>query len=192
MKENNLFDEALIDNMKFSNPIIKDQIEILESSKHQLLFRTILAANGGQNQLHYHTAIKEIFKVRKGKLTVVVGDSKKVLTEGDEAIINSGVHHMFLNVSEEEAVFDVTVENPKRMIEGLQIMYGLASDGKINSKGLPKNIFHTVIALKMLDAFSPKYPFVIQKSIISLLSFLGTLFGVKKKLLDKYCLIKLT
>ena len=126
--------------IEFSNSIIKDRIEILESSEQKLIFRTYLASGGGQNQLHYHTKINETFRVISGELNVVINDKELLLKAGKTYVIPPYTNHMFFNTSSKEVVFDVEVLNPKKMITALRIFYGLTSDGKTNSDGLPNNL----------------------------------------------------
>ena len=174
-------------NNEFSNTSIKDRIIVLENTTHKLVFRTFLESGGGQNQIHYHSKINETFKIIKGKLIVKINEEEKTLISGNKHTILPYTNHMFYNTSKEEVIFDVEIINPNKMIKGLQIMYGLNNDDKTNSRGLPKNILHAAIGLKMLDAFSPKAPHFIQKNTIAILAFLGNVFGVEKSLLDKYC-----
>ncbi len=173
--------------LEFSNPIIKDRIEVLKNSTSLLIFRTFLKPNGGQHELHYHTRLDEKFKVIKGTLNIMIGDRKMVLNAGDEQTIPPFTSHMFYNRSGEQVVFDVEVVNPQKMMNALQIMYGLTNDVKTNKKGLPNNILHTAIGLKMMDAFSPKVPYFIQKVGISTLATLGKIIGLEKQLVEKYC-----
>lgn len=173
-------------NIEFSNPIIKDRIEVLESSNHKLVFRTFLKAGGGQNELHYHTKINETFRVISGELNVVINDKELLLKEGNTYVILPRTNHMFFNSSDKEVIFDVEILHPKKMIIALRIFYGLTLDGKTNRDGLPNNIFHTAIGLNMMDAFSPKVPFILQKAGIASLSILGKIIGIEKSLIKKY------
>lgn len=150
--------------IEFFNPIIKDRIEILENLEHKLSFRTFLEAGGGQNQLHYHTKISETFKIISGELNVIIDSNETVLKKGSEYSILPHTNHMFFNRSEEQVVFDVEIPNPQKMINALRIMYGLTNDEKVNKEGLPNNIFYAAIGLKMMDAFSPEVPYIIQKN----------------------------
>ncbi len=174
-------------NTIFSNPIIKDRIEILESSKDKLVFRTFLESKGGQNQPHYHSKLNETFKIIEGELHVRIGKTEKVLTAGDHYTIQHRTGHMFLNTSNSPVIFDVEILNPQRMIQALQIMYGLANDGKTTRAGLPKNIFHIAIGLHMMDAFSPKFPYFIQKMGIGILAQLGKCLDIENRLIREYC-----
>lgn len=173
--------------IEFSNSIIKDRIVIIEDSKYKLIFRVFLESGGGQNQLHYHSKINETFKIVKGELNIVIDSNEKILITGDEYAILSYTSHMFYNKSDKQVIFDVEIKNPQKIIKALQIMYGLTNDKKTNKEGLPNNIFHTAIGLNLMDAFSPKIPFIIQKIGISFFYILGKIFGIEKQLIKKYC-----
>ena len=172
--------------IEFSNPILKDRIEVLEHSEDVLLFRTFLEPNGGQTTLHYHSRLHEKFKIIEGELNVMVNDDEVTLRLGDEQMITPFTRHKFYNKSTEKVVFDVEIAVPRRMLQALQIMYGLVEDGKTNKEGLPKNILHTAIGINMMDAFSPKIPYFLQKIGISILAGLGRLLGIEKMLIKKY------
>jgi hypothetical protein len=66
-------------------------------------------------------------------------------------------------------------------------MYGLASDGKVNTAGIPRNIFHLAIGVQLLNAYIPSFPLKLQQLGIGLLSSIGQRFGIKKKLIETYC-----
>lgn len=173
---------------EFSNFIIKDRLRIIENSKYKLKFRTFLESGGGQNQLHYHSKINETFKIIKGELNIVIDKEEKILITGKEYSIPPHTNHMFYNKSTEQVIFDVEIKNPGKMINALQIMYGLTNNGQTNKKGLPNNIFHTAIGLNMMDAFSPKIPYLLQKGSISIIALLGKTIGIEKALIEKHCI----
>jgi len=174
--------------IEFSNSRIKDRLRIIENSKYKLKFRTFLESGGGQNQLHYHSKISETFKIIKGELNIVIGNDEKTLITGNEYSILPETNHMFYNKSDEQVIFDVEIKNPEKMINALQIMYGLTNDGQTNKDGIPNNLFHTAIGLDMMDAFSPKVPYLLQKGSISIIAFLGRILGIEKKLIEKHCI----
>ena len=173
---------------EFSNPIIKDRIEIIEDSASMLRFRTYLLPGGGQSAMHFHARIVERFQVITGALTVQVGKEELVLKAGASHAILPFVKHRFYNPSASVVVFEVEIANPQNMLRALQIMYGLANAGKTNEKGMPLKILHTAIGVHMMDAFAANIPYFIQKPGIVLLATLGKWFGVERKLLDQYCL----
>ncbi|TYP71019.1 cupin domain-containing protein [Aquimarina intermedia] len=174
-------------NKRFSNPIIKDEIEILYESDEKLVFRTYLHADGGQSGLHYHTKITEKFKVIDGELTVSINKTKIVLKPNEEAVINPSDVHQFVNTSNAAVVFEVEITPSLQIKKALQIFYGLAKDVKVYNNGLPKNIFYMAIGLHMMDAYIPNVPRSMQRLGITTLALIGEAFGLKKKLLLRYC-----
>ena len=172
--------------VEFSNSVIKDRILILEDTKENLIFKTFLAPGGGQNDLHYHSKLYEEFKIIKGELKVVLDKEEKTFVTGDKQIIEPFTNHKFYNNSKSEVVFEVKISKPGQMKKALQIMYGLVEDDKATKKGLPKNLFHIAIGIHLMDAFSPKCPFLLQKAGIKLLVFIAKLLKIDKKLFAKY------
>ena len=174
-------------NCTFSNPILKDRIKILKETENQLIFRTYLEPTGGQSKLHFHTKIIEKFQVIQGELTVLLDKDENVFRTNESQLIAPLTSHRFYNKSNEEVVFDVEITHPGRMKHALQIMYGLAEDGKTNKAGLPKNLFHLAIGLNMMDAYSPDFSQKLQHFAIKTLADLGKAMGMEKKLMEKYC-----
>ncbi|WP_378185414.1 cupin domain-containing protein [Aquimarina sp. W85] len=174
-------------NKRFSNPIIKDEIEILYESDEKLVFRTYLQAGGGQSGLHYHTKINERFKIMNGELTVTVNKTKSIVKPNDEVVINPFDVHRFENTSNTAVIFEVTITPPLEIRKALQTFYGLAKDGKVYDNGLPSNIFYMAIGLHMMDAYIPNVPRSMQRLGITTLALIGEAFGLKKKLLLRYC-----
>ncbi|MFL1897436.1 cupin domain-containing protein [Aquimarina sp. 2-A2] len=174
-------------NKRFSNPIIKDEIEILYESDEKLVFRTCLQADGGQSGLHYHTKINERFKIIDGELTITVNKTKSIIKSNDEATIHPFDVHRFENTSNTAVVFEVTITPPLEIKKALQIFYGLAKDGKVYSNGLPRNILYMAIGLHMMDAYIPNVSRSMQRLGITTLAVMGKAFGLKKKLIQRYC-----
>jgi len=170
----------------FSNPIIKDVIEIIEDTKDRLVFKTYLQPFGGQNTMHYHSKLTETFKIIEGELVVFLNNKKIILKQGDCAIIKPFDVHQFINASNKKVIFKVEIHPAKQIKQGLQIIYGLANNGKTFKSGLPKNIFYTAISLNMMDAFVPTAPLCIQKAGITFLATLGKCLGLEKKLLNTF------
>lgn len=174
-------------NIKFSNPIIKDEIEILHESSEKLIFRTYLEAGGGQANTHYHTKITEKFKVIEGELTVILNGEKRVLNSSTKAIVKPFDTHQFFNASGKAVIFEVEITPAQNIIKGLKIFYGLATDGKVYNNGLPKNIFYTAIGLQMLDAYVSNVPLRHQKIGVSILATIAKKIGVEQTLMSRYC-----
>ena len=174
-------------NVTFSNPILNNEIGILSESEESLVFKTTLLPQSGQTQKHYHTKITEVFKVISGELQVFINNKPFLLKENETRQISPFTKHQFYNPTNKTVVFKVTVNTPGKLREGLQIMYGLAEDGKVYKNGLPKNILLMAIALQKMDTYVPNIPRGVQNLGITVLAFLGKTLGLEQKHLRKYC-----
>ena len=106
---------------------------------------------------------------------------------GDQALILPLESHRFYNTSKQIVIFEVEVTDPKELKNALQLMYGLAKTDRVYKNGLHKNILHTAIGLHMMDAYTPGIPLPLQKIGISILAYMGRIFGIEKKLMKAYC-----
>lgn len=171
----------------YANPALQNEIVFLNATHEQLYFRTYLKSGGGQKQTHYHTKFCEHFKVIKGELQVEINATTKTLYKNDTATIRPYEVHRFYNASGTDVIFEVEARPALDLKQGFQIMYGLASDGKVNTAGIPRNIFHLAIGVQLLNAYIPSFPLKLQQLGIGLLSSIGQRFGIKKKLIETYC-----
>ncbi len=172
---------------RYPNPTLQNEIEFTDTTNGTLRFKTYLQAGGGQTQSHYHTQFSEFFKVVDGVLHVDVNGTTHILYKNDTALIRPYDIHRFYNASNASVTFEVDARPALNLKKGLQIMYGLAKDHKVNATGIPTNIFHLAIGVHMLDAYSPSIPLKLQQLGISTLATVGKLLGIKKRLLTRYC-----
>src|SRR5437868_11663859 len=134
------------------NPVQKDTVNFLqtvaETNGHYTLIEVDLAAGGGVG-LHYHKSYDETFECMEGELTVRLGKEIHKLRNGSKSVTaEPPVLHRFFNSSEKPCRFRVKISPGARGLEeSLQIAYGLARDGRTNSKGLPKKYSHLALLL---------------------------------------------
>ena len=127
--------------------------------------------------VHYHPAQEEIFRVLAGELHAVIGGRRRVLKEGETLVIPEGTRH---GMWAEEAGVRVNWQTrPALRTEAFfEAVYGLASRGKTNERGVPNLLQATVIARKFADEFrlaSPPWP--VQRLLFAILVPLGKLLG---------------
>lgn len=154
------------------NQVIGDKVCFLAlaaETQGQLTQLHIELGPGGGSELHYHDKFVETFKARKGELSVELDGELLVLEEGQEKRIEKLALHRFFNPSANPITFEVKIEPASRNFEEfLQIMYGLAEDGKTNKQGIPTNLLHIGAISLLGDTLPPKG---------SLLGILSKLFG---------------
>lgn len=174
----------------FSNPRIKDVVTFIKTSRETGGAYTLVEvelAPGGGNGMHVHYSYDEEFTAINGTLGVDVGKNKLRLQEGHSAIAPRGKFHRFYNPGQESIKFRVKLTPGFEGFENaLKIAYGLAEDGLVNKKGIPRNFTHISLLTSMSDTSLP-----------GILSMLGVIMkrvakkasrnGVDKELISKYC-----
>jgi len=90
--------------------------------------------------LHYHTTYTESFEVVEDKLDVLLGGKKDyaVLTKDQTAFAPMGTLHRFWNSGDEPCAFMADVRSAMNFEKIFRANCGLAADGKVNDKGVPK------------------------------------------------------
>lgn len=149
------------------NPIQKDSAEFIktvsETRGAYTLIRVVVAPGGG-NGLHYHKTYDERFECISGVLKVQVGKKIMTLLPGESATAHKNVAHRFFNDTDEPCSFFVTISpGCKGFEEGLQIAYGLAEDGQVNSSGTPKSLAHLGLLLVLTESKLPGWQGIIEK-----------------------------
>ncbi|MGN6509979.1 MAG: cupin domain-containing protein [Chitinophaga sp.] len=133
-----------------SNPFIGDRVTFLETTEETGGSHVTVLVElqpGGKNGLHYHTTFTEHFEVVEGELGIRAGKEFLFLRRGDTADVPLHMRHLFFNPSAQHPVtFKVTI-SPARQFEAcLRIAYGLAADGRVNKKGMPRLKYLAVLA----------------------------------------------
>lgn len=172
------------------NPMIKDKVTFLETAAETggkfTLIQIELEPKGG-NDLHYHKTFDETFIVQEGVLGVEVDNQILQLKEGESATVQMGQLHRFFNPSAtEKVVFNVLIEPGSSGFEKVvQIVYGLAADGRTSSDSTPKNMYHMALIVEWSDTNAPGF-FTLIAPILKWLAKRAIRKGIDRELTDKY------
>jgi mannose-6-phosphate isomerase-like protein (cupin superfamily) len=178
------------DKRRIYNPIQKDYATFLETSEetggeHTLI--EIEVAPGGGTTPHYHKTYAEHFEVISGALEVVVGGETRTLTAGEKSVAPKNTLHNFHNSTDRPTTFLVEFRPGHGGFEkALRVAYGLASDGLSNSKGLPKNLYHTALLFEWGEGRMPGL-FGVFEPVFRLLAKRARRKGIDKELEARYC-----
>jgi mannose-6-phosphate isomerase-like protein (cupin superfamily) len=152
------------------NPVQKDTVIFLETlqesnGRHTLV--EVIVAPGGKVGLHYHRGYSETFECVEGEMKVQRGKKIFTLRPGDAPVtVEPNVLHSWFNDSEKPARFRVTIAPGSRGFEeSLQIAYGLARDGKVNSKGLPE-LTNLGVLLLLSESKLPGWQSFLEKGLL--------------------------
>lgn len=139
----------------FINPIYKDKATVLKSLDETggtYMLAELVVYPGGGNFMHTHSAFEETFTAVKGTLGVVLNNKKHYLQPGDSVTVPlHAPHHFFNNCKEPITCHIKFTPGHEGFVKGIAIGYGLAADGKTNSKGIPKSFMHLALLVVLTD-----------------------------------------
>ncbi len=173
------------------NPVTSERITFLQTSNETKGKKTLveieLGPKGKGPPLHFHQKFTEEFEMVSGQMKVKLDKKVITLNEGERCKIDIGKLHTFWSESEEPIVFRGTLEPGNEEFEnGITIMFGLARDGYLTSKGFPKRISHALIVGELSDSHVRG----ILDFVFRLLAFFTSkvkLARERDELIEKYC-----
>jgi quercetin dioxygenase-like cupin family protein len=172
------------------HPIQKDYATFLETSAQTGGKRTwieVELAPGGGNVPHYHDTFDERFEVLEGELEVLIGAQTHTLRPGDTKTVFANTLHNFKNPTGKTTRFRIDIQPGSTGFEQtLQILYGLATDGKANKQGLPANIYHLAVLLVLGDSRLGGAASMLMP-VFRLLAARARKKGIEQELISTYC-----
>ena len=166
------------------NPVTGERL-VFELTSHDTggaytLFDTFVEPGGAVASAHVHPFQTEIFTVIEGRLGVKRGREKLELGAGEVAMIDPSTRHKFWNAGDETLRFRAEVRPALEFESLIETMFGLAADGKTNSKGMPGPLRLAVIANHHFDVVRlPAVPHALQKMALVPGALLGRAFGYR-------------
>jgi mannose-6-phosphate isomerase-like protein (cupin superfamily) len=139
---------------------------------------------------HLHAGWTETFHVLKGRAFYQVDGKKVELSAGESITTPPGHKHVHpWNAGDEVMVFRQVVDCGKRSPDALHdvigvfaTLNGLAKEGKVNGKGLPKNPLQFATTLRTLvkhEGFDAAAPVGAQRLLAATLGRVGEMMGYK-------------
>ncbi|MGH2992342.1 MAG: cupin domain-containing protein [Solirubrobacterales bacterium] len=129
---------------------------------------------------HYHPSITERFRVLRGELQVSLDGERRTLERGADVTVPPGTTHDWWNASAEDVEVLVDVSPGRRFELMITTLWGLARDGKTNSKGMPGALQLAVIGHEFTDVIRfTRPPAVVQKALFGPLAALGRARGYR-------------
>ncbi len=174
----------------FENACMNSRVMLVESSADTGGAYTLLELElqpGCGNQLYYHKKIAKKFTAIKGELAISTGRRSLHLQAGESVMVPAGRVHRFYNPGEAPIIFQIKLTPGHERFEyGLAITYGLAEDGKLNKKGLPKNLDHRALRMSFTDMAVPGL-FSLVEPVIKWRAGIAMKNGLHLELIKRYC-----
>ncbi|GAC1468671.1 MAG: hypothetical protein PVSMB7_16880 [Chloroflexota bacterium] len=163
------------------NPVTGEHITFLKpaADTHGALLVFECRAEAGMIPLrpHVHTTQSEHFTVISGTLGVMVGGKKYALETGESVLLPARVRHQWWNAGDNDVLFRVEVVPPRNLEATLEAVCGMALDGKLNKKAMPRNPFLMAHLGKFSETYLPWVPISLQNLMLAAGSTIGALFG---------------
>ena len=168
------------------DPITKQRITFLKTARDtygELLRFEVRMASGGFIPRHMHPVQLERVEVVSGTLRFRIRGRERNLASGETLVVNPGEAHEVHNECGEDAVFVVEVSPALKTERRLEIIFGLAKEGRTNQNGRPENVLQRgIIAHDFINEVAlPGIPLVVQKAVVAPLAALGQLLGYRSR-----------
>ena len=132
------------------NPITGERVTFLRRSEDTdgelVEFEVVAEPFATGPPEHVHERQEESFEILEGTVTGTLGGEPFTVSAGESFGIPAGTPHRWWNDGEEELRARVEVRPALEFSEFLETLYGLATDGKTNAKGIPNPLQMAVIA----------------------------------------------
>jgi quercetin dioxygenase-like cupin family protein len=129
---------------------------------------------------HVHPAIDEDFTVLRGRVGFRIDGRESIADPGRRLHVPAGTAHDWWNAGEEEAHVRVEIRPGARFEEMALNLFGLAQDGKTNSKGMPNLLQAAIFAREFSDVlYFTRPPLWVQRLLFGALAGVARALGYK-------------
>ncbi len=165
------------------NPITGERLTFVstagDTSGELLAIDVQMRAGGRIAAAHVHSRQEERFRVQSGTIRMRVGGRDRSARAGEEVVVPSGVPHSWWNAGDVESTVRVEFRPALDTETFFETFFGLARDGRTNSKGMPKLLQSLVLVADLGDSCPtlPHPPQRVQRAVARALAPLGRLGG---------------
>jgi quercetin dioxygenase-like cupin family protein len=168
----------------FDNPVTAERAVIitdpLEHPQGVLVVELHVEPGGRVAGAHRHPGVVERFRVLRGEVNFLIDGREVVLGPGGSAEVPAGVVHDWWQVGAEEAVVVGEIDPGTRFTEMVGTFYGLARDGRVDSKGIPHPLQLALSARDYSDTMvMEKPPLWVQRLAFGVLAPIARARGLK-------------
>jgi mannose-6-phosphate isomerase-like protein (cupin superfamily) len=163
------------------NPITQEHITFLQTAGDTagelVRFDCRVPTDGERLPAHVHGSQEERFEVLSGSLGVLLGSTERTLSPGETITLPARVKHQWWNAGNGEVSFRVEVVPARNIGRVLEAVAGMAHDGKLNQKCLPKNPLRLAQLARLSEVYLPGIPIWMQRIGIGIGSTVARLIG---------------
>lgn len=134
---------------------------------------------GAMNGPHRHPVLTESFTVKEGSMRFLVDGVEHIVGPGGKITIYPNQVHQFWNRSERQLVAIHEIRPPGLHWKMFVLVHKLECEGKMTSKGIPRNPFWLGVAWECIDGYLAGPPPFVQKVVLGGLAKLARAFGYR-------------
>lgn len=166
------------------NPVTGERVVVrvgTEDSGGELLEIDVYVRPGGSvTGEHVHPAIEEYFTVMRGRVGFRINGRESIAELNQGLHVPAGTAHDWWNVGEEDAHIIVGISPGARFEKMARNLFGLAQDGKTNSKGMPNLLQNAIFAQEFRDVlYFTKPPLLVQRLLFGALAVIARALGYR-------------
>lgn len=171
-------------NKEISNPISGQRIRFLQTREDTdgrlLEMESHFAPNSVEPVPHYHPFQDEFFVVEEGSISIRVNRQVKVLNKGEQFHIPAKTVHSTWNHSGKNAMVNWKVQPAMETEYFLETGMGLATEGKVNEKGMPALLQSILLLQRYKKVYRlARPPYFIQKILTTVLAPIAKIKGYR-------------
>ena len=167
----------------FENPVTGERAAVRlgteDTGEDRVVVDLHVKPGGAVSGEHVHPVTEESFTVVRGRVGFRIAGHGSIAELNRCLHVPAGVAHYWWNAGEEEAHVIVEIgPGTARFEEMIKNLYGLAQDGKTNSKGMPNLLQGALFAREFNDVmYFTKPPLAVQRLLFGVLGSLGRALG---------------
>jgi len=166
-------DKLVVENARFGERFVFGP-----ATKGAFVFDFFVAPKSGMPMMHTHAKQTEVFRCRRGEVTVLLADGTKVLRPGDEVELAPGTFHAFENRGDVEVECEVEYRPAGRSREWLLLTNALE-----RATGREPGLLDLAPFILDVDIFIKGPPIWMQRAIFGALRPIATLLGRRERAL---------
>jgi quercetin dioxygenase-like cupin family protein len=160
------------------NPVSGERITFRQTSAdtggEYLEIDVELTPDGAVPGIHVHPSQEERFEILSGHVRFRKGLRRIDAAAGDIVVVEPGKAHKFKNLGEEGAAMRVRVTPALEMERLFEAAVGLAKDGRVTKKGMPKPLDLAVFVSEFKhEVRGPGSPGWIQRATLAPLAYIA-------------------
>jgi quercetin dioxygenase-like cupin family protein len=129
---------------------------------------------------HVHPVIDEDFTVLRGRVGFRIDGRESIAEPGKRLHVPAGTAHDWWNAGEEEAHVRVEIRPGARFEEMALNLFGLAQDGKTNSRGMPNLLQAAIFIREYSDVlYFTRPPLWVQRLLFGALARIARVLGYR-------------